>query len=147
MSGYFWENKGLEELTRQQWESLCDGCARCCVYKLRDDDSGDILYTNVSCRLLDMETCRCSRYAERRRLVPECVVLNAKMRDEMRWLPSTCAYRLLAAGRELPSWHPLITGDPNSTRDAGMSLRDRAVPESEAGDLIDHIVDVQPTGG
>lgn len=147
MSGRFWENVDLEELTREEWESLCDGCARCCVYKLRDEDGGDIMYTNVACRLLDLNACRCSRYEERRELVPECVVLNAAMRDELLWLPATCAYRLLAAGKQLPSWHPLVTGDPNSTRDAGMSARARVIPECEAGDLIDHIVDIQHSGG
>lgn len=146
MTGCFWEDMDMDEFTREEWESVCDGCARCCVFKLRDEESGDILYTDVACALLDLETCRCSHYENRRTLVPECVVLTPGMRDEMRWLPETCAYRLLSEGKALPSWHPLITGNPDSTRDAGMSVRNRVVPESEVEDVTEHVVDVQSCG-
>lgn len=136
----FWKRKTLTDMTRDEWESLCDGCARCCLAKLEDEDSGDIAYTNVACRLLDHETCRCTKYAERNRFVPDCVTLNSKNVLLLRWMPSTCAYRLLAEGKDLPEWHPLVTGNRDSVHWAGISVRGRVVSERKAIDLEDHIV-------
>lgn len=136
----FWKRKRLDEMTTGEWESLCDGCAKCCLEKLEDIETGEISYTNVACRLLDLDSCRCRNYAERNRFVPDCVRLTPARIGELRWMPSTCAYRLLHEGKDLPAWHPLITGDPDSTHRAGQSVRGRVIPEQEADDLEDHIV-------
>jgi len=135
----FWKRKTLSAMTRGEWESLCDGCGRCCLHKLRDDD-GALSFTNVACRLLDTESCRCSDYAHRQRQVPDCVRLTPQALREIDWLPPSCAYRRLAEGRDLPEWHPLITGDPESVHRAGASVAGRAVRETEAGQLEDHVV-------
>ncbi len=132
--------KTLAEMTRGEWESLCDGCARCCLDKLEDEDTGEISYTEVACRLLDLGTCRCTDYANRKRFVPDCVVLTARTVTRLTWLPSTCAYRLISEGKDLEWWHPLVSGDPETVHRAGISVRGRAVPESLAGDLEDHVV-------
>ena len=140
----FWRRKSLAEMTREEWESLCDGCGRCCLIKLQDEDGdGAVDYTDVACRLLDLGTCRCTRYAERRRLVPGCVVLTPGDLDRLPWMPSTCAYRLLHEGRDLPWWHPLVSGDPEDVHRAGISVRGRVVPETrvEEEDLEDRIVE------
>lgn len=136
----FWKSKRLDEITRTEWESLCDGCARCCLAKLEDEDTGEIAYTNVACHLLDLGTCHCSKYAERGRYVPDCISLTPENVFQLRWMPSTCAYRLLAEGRDLPSWHPLVSGDPESVHRVGISVRGRVVPERVAVDLEDYIV-------
>ena len=142
MNKAFWEIKSLGEMNRQEWESLCDGCARCCLIKLEDEDNGDIHYTNVVCNLLDLETCRCTRYESRSRHVPECVVVTPDVLDQLHWMPSTCAYRLLWEGKPLPQWHPLVSGDPDSVHLAGVSVRGRVYQQGEIGDgdLQDHIV-------
>lgn len=137
----FWERLPLEAMTDAQWESLCDGCGKCCLNKLQDEDTGALAYTNAACQLLDVHTCRCSDYAHRWDHVPDCVKLVPAAIRRLRWLPSTCAYRRLAAGDPLPDWHPLITGDPDSVHRAGMSVRGRAVPETAVADLEDQIVD------
>ncbi|MCH7957893.1 MAG: YcgN family cysteine cluster protein [Proteobacteria bacterium] len=136
----FWRRKTLAEMTRGEWESLCDGCAKCCLDKLQDDDTGEISYTEVACRLLDLGTCRCTDYANRKRFVPDCVVLTPRTVNRLTWLPSTCAYRLISEGKDLAWWHPLVSGDPETVHRAGVSVRGRAVPEALAGDLEDHIV-------
>ena len=136
----FWRRKTLAEMTRGEWESLCDGCAKCCLDKLQDDDTGEISYTEVACRLLDLGTCRCTDYANRKRFVPDCVVLTPRTVARLSWLPSSCAYRLISEGRDLAWWHPLVSGDPETVHRAGVSVRGRAVPEALAGDLEDHIV-------
>ena len=136
----FWRRKSLAEMTPAEWESLCDGCGKCCLHKLEDEDTGEIAHTNVACRLLDIGTCRCSRYAERQRLVPDCVQLDPGNVGALKWMPSTCAYRLLAEGKDLPAWHPLVSGDPETVHRAGISVRGRSVPERKAGDLFDYIV-------
>ncbi len=136
----FWKAKRLEELTRDEWESLCDGCAKCCLAKLEDEDTGEIAYTNVACRLLDLGTCRCTNYPERARFVPDCITLTPENVSQLRWMPSTCAYRLLAEGRDLPDWHPLVSGDPDSVHRVGISVRGRVVPERQAVDLEDYVV-------
>ncbi len=137
----FWKVKPLAAMTRAEWESLCDGCGKCCVHKLEDEETGELMPTNVSCRLLDRRTGRCSDYKHRQAYIPECVRLTpAKLRD-IDWLPSTCAYLLLADGKDLPDWHPLVTGDPDSVHKAGQSVRGWTVSEDEAGDLEHHLVD------
>ncbi len=137
---FFWRRKALNEMTRKEWESLCDGCARCCLEKLEDDDSGEITFTEVACRMLDLESCRCREYARRLRFVADCVSLRPGAVTRLKWIPSTCAYRMLAEGKDLPEWHPLVSGDPESVHRAGMSVRGRAVPGALAGDLEDHAV-------
>ena len=137
----FWQTKTLEEMTTEEWESLCDGCGRCCLHKLRYDEDDSLGFTNVACRLLDLETCRCSRYATRRRYVPDCVSLTPAELREIDWLPPSCAYRLVAEGKKLAWWHPLVSGDPNTVHEAGVSVRGRAISERDAGPLDHHLVD------
>ena len=137
----YWKSKSLGEMTRQEWESLCDGCGRCCLLKLEDVDSGHIDFTNVACRLLDLGSCRCTRYSERKRFVPDCVVLTPGNIEQISWMPATCAYRLIAEGRELYWWHPLVSGSTETVHSAGVSVRGRAISEKRAGDLEDHIVE------
>jgi uncharacterized protein len=136
----FWETKSLTDLDAEEWESLCDGCGKCCLHKLENDADGLVYYTDVACRLLDTKTCRCSNYAERSTLVEDCIQLSAHTLAILAWLPSTCAYRLLSEGKALPAWHPLLTGNPESVHQAGISVRGRCVAESEVDDLEDHIV-------
>ncbi len=137
----FWRRKALSEMTRAEWESLCDGCAKCCLEKLEDAETGEVSYTDVACRLLDTDSCRCTDYENRHRFVPDCVKLTPWKVGTLKWLPTTCAYRLISEGEDLPAWHPLVSGDPQSVHKAGMSVRGRAVPEALAGDLQDHIVE------
>jgi uncharacterized cysteine cluster protein YcgN (CxxCxxCC family) len=137
----FWETTPLDGMTDAQWESLCDGCGRCCLHKLRDDDDGSLSWTNVSCRLLDTTSCRCSNYERRQEKVPDCVSLTPAALREIDWLPPSCAYRRVAEGRGLEWWHPLVSGDPATVHTAGVSVRGRAVNERKAGPLEHHIVD------
>lgn len=138
----FWETKTLAEMTHAEWESLCDGCGKCCLHKLQDEDTDEIFYTSVACRLLDCQSCQCSNYPERTRLVPDCVVMSPDNLDDIPWMPTTCAYRLLAEGKPLYSWHPLVSGDRGSTITAGMSIQNRVIPEQDANpDLELYIVD------
>ncbi|MDA0675609.1 MAG: YcgN family cysteine cluster protein [Proteobacteria bacterium] len=136
----FWKTTRLQDMTDTEWESLCDGCAKCCLHKLEDLDHS-VYYTNVACRLLDLGACRCTNYAERAKHVHDCVPLRPDNIEKLHWMPSTCAYRLLAKGRDLPWWHPLVSGDPESVHRAGISARGRMVEEEKAGDLEDHLVD------
>ena len=139
----FWETKSLAELTKTEWESLCDGCGRCCLHKLEDEDTGDIFFTSVSCRLLDTERCRCRHYPERLQYVPDCIVLTPEQLAGSSALPTSCAYRRLAEGRGLPEWHPLISGDIESVHQAGMSVRERVISETEVDEenLEDYLLD------
>ena len=133
MTDEFWKRKSLAEMTNSEWESLCDGCALCCLQKLEDEETGDVYFTDVACRLLDTETCRCTDYAARAKKVADCLVLSADEPDTFHWLPGSCAYRRLADGKDLPEWHPLLTGDPDSAHEAGISAMDKVVSESETG--------------
>jgi uncharacterized cysteine cluster protein YcgN (CxxCxxCC family) len=125
----FWQRKKLDEMTPREWESLCDGCGRCCLKKLQDEATGKIAYTDVACRELDRERCRCRQYARRHELVPDCVALRRGDRSAFAWLPTTCAYRKLAAGQTLDWWHPLVSGDPETVHRAGISVRGRTIDE------------------
>lgn len=138
----FWRRKTLGELSREEWEALCDGCGQCCLVKLEDEETAEVVYTDVACRLLDIGACRCSRYEERAEVVPDCVALSPDNLDRLPWMPRTCAYRLLHEGRDLPSWHPLVSGDPETVHRTGISARGRVVPETSVPDdaLEDHIV-------
>lgn len=127
----FWEAKTLSEMTKSEWESLCDGCAKCCLHKLQDEDTDEIFYTSVACEKLDLESCRCSVYEQRLSHVPDCLDLIQESLDELSWLPGSCAYRTVAERRSLPEWHHLITGDKNSIHRAGMSVVGRAVSEKD----------------
>ncbi len=131
----FWEKKTLLEMTAEEWESLCDGCGQCCRVKLEDEDTGRIHSTSVVCRLLDTGTCRCRDYANRQALVPDCVRLEPGNVGEIAWLPPTCAYRVLAEGGELASWHPLLSGEEASVVAAGVSVKGRVVSENEVDEV------------
>ena len=137
----FWEQKTLSEMTTQEWESLCDNCGKCCLHKLEDDDTGEIFYTSVVCNLIDLKTCRCTRYSERCKLVPECLDLKQHDFADFNWLPSTCAYKLLADGKDLPAWHPLVSKHPESVHEAGVSIRSYAMKEAEVESTEDHVIE------
>jgi uncharacterized cysteine cluster protein YcgN (CxxCxxCC family) len=141
MSARFWEDVPLAKLDRAQWEALCDGCGKCCVHKLEDEETGELHATNVACRLLDRRMGRCSDYRHRHAYVSECVRLNANNVAGIEWLPSTCAYRLRAAGEQLPEWHYLVCGDPEAVHQAGQSTRGWTISEDDAGDFEHHLVD------
>ena len=128
----FWEKKSLSQMSVVEWEALCDGCGKCCLNKIEDDDSGDVYFTRVACRLLDNSTCYCGQYENRHQFVPECITLTPKsIKDHAYWLPKTCAYLLLWQKKPLYDWHPLISGSEQSVHDAGISIKEQTVPEFE----------------
>ena len=131
MADEFWKRKSLAEMSRTEWESLCDGCALCCLQKLEDEKTGNVYFTDVACKLLDTDACRCIDYANRAKRVSTCLILTVDEPETFDWLPGTCAYRLLAAGDELPEWHPLVTGDPESVHEAGISAKGKCVSETK----------------
>jgi uncharacterized cysteine cluster protein YcgN (CxxCxxCC family) len=143
MSEPFWKTKSLAEMTQAEWESLCDGCGRCCLNKLEDEETGKYYYTDIGCRLLDGETCRCRDYPNRQALVDDCERLTPENVSQLGWLPPSCAYRLVAEGRDLYWWHPLVSGDPETVHSAGVSVRGRLqgsetdVPDDQ---LENHVV-------
>jgi len=138
----FWQEKSLAEMSQQEWESLCDGCARCCLHKLEDEDSGEVHYTSVVCKYLDESTCRCTNYQDRSSLVPDCVWLTPDTVEAFKWLPTTCAYRLIAEGKDLKWWHPLVSGRAESVAEAGISIRGKCVSEEHVhpDDLEENII-------
>ncbi len=140
----YWERFALTNLSAPEWEALCDGCGKCCLNKLEDGDTGEVFLTRVACRLLDDVSCHCGQYDIRKQIVPECITLTpSTLEKHMSWMPQTCAYRLLYQGDKLPEWHPLLTGDPESVHQAGVSMRGCTVPEFEIDedDWEDHIIE------
>ncbi len=135
MTSPFWRTKRLDEMNDAEWESLCDGCARCCLNKLEDADTGRVAYTDIACSLLDGASCRCSDYANRSIAVPSCIRLTVEEVQTLSWLPATCAYRLIEEGKDLYDWHPLVSGDPDSVHSAGISVRGKTVAEKDWPDV------------
>jgi len=138
----FWKHKRLSQMTHEEWESLCDGCARCCLHKLEDEETGDVYHTELVCRFMNTDSCRCTVYEQRLQKVPGCTVLTSDTISDYHWLPATCAYRTLAEGRPLADWHPLRSGDPESVHRAGVSVRGRAISEDSVPeqDWEEHII-------
>ena len=143
----FWRTKALEELDRAEWESLCDGCGRCCLLKLEDDDTGEIHLTRLSCKLLDGASCRCRDYPNRHATVPDCVVIDAEKVRRLGWLPESCAYRRLADGRGLAWWHPLVSGSPDTIHEAGISVRGWSRSETSVSPASIHRHIIKDFGG
>ncbi|MEN9060429.1 YcgN family cysteine cluster protein [Ponticoccus litoralis] len=144
----FWEKKPLTKMSRPEWEALCDGCGKCCLNKLEDEETGEVALTRVACRLFDDTTCRCAQYPIRHQFVPECIVLKpSNIGENLYWMPETCAYKRLWTGQSLPDWHPLLTGTQDSVHEAGVSMLHRTVAEFEVDDddWEDHIIE-EPTG-
>ena len=139
----FWEEKSLFEMTQQEWESLCDGCGRCCLHRLEDEDSGEVFFTSIVCRYFDMPSHRCQCYSERTRLVPECLVVSLDNPESFKHAPKTCAYRLLAEGKPLFDWHPLIAGNQQAIIDANISIDNKAISEEyvHPDEWQDHIIE------
>ncbi len=140
MSERFWETSPLEALDRAQWEALCDGCGKCCIHKLEDEETGDLYPTNVACHMLDRRQGQCRDYPNRHTHVPDCVSLTTKLAHELQWLPSSCAYVLRAAGQPLPSWHYLVCGDKEEIHRQGHSVRGWTVSEDDVDNLEDHLL-------
>ena len=140
----FWKEKSLSEMSHLEWESLCDGCGKCCVLKLQDVDTKQTFYTDVSCKLLNCATAQCSQYENRKSIVPDCVILSPSNLAPLSWMPDSCSYKLIHNGLDLPDWHPLITGNKTSTHETGNSVAGRVIPETDLeneDDLLDHITD------
>ena len=140
----FWQTKRLEQMTVQEWESLCDGCGLCCLVRFEDEDTGEIIPTRVSCRLFDDKLCRCSDYENRKKYVPDCIKLTPWNIEQLEWMPRSCAYRRIWEGRGLADWHPLISGDPESVHRAGVSVRGQTTNERELDDPEDAVAYLAP---
>ncbi len=136
----FWKTKTLEKMTSEEWESLCDGCAKCCLFKFEEDETGHILQTDVVCKLLDLNNCLCTRYKQRKTLVQDCITITSDNILELKWMPESCSYRLLALGKDLPKWHHLVTGDKKSALQAGKTVQGNAVSETEVDDVEQRII-------
>lgn len=139
----FWNTTPLEALSTEEWEALCDGCAKCCLYKLEDEDDGEVYYTDLVCHLLDLKHCRCGDYPNRHINVPNCIAFNAEDVSKMHWLPDTCAYRLRYLDEPLYDWHHLISGSRESIHEAGESVRDFAITD-KGQDWEEHIIYFKP---
>jgi uncharacterized cysteine cluster protein YcgN (CxxCxxCC family) len=133
----FWRAKTLEDMNTVEWESLCDGCGLCCLIRFEDEDTGEITPTRVACKLFDGDKCRCSNYAQRRRHVPDCIKLTPGNIRNLPWMPLSCAYRRLHEGKDLPVWHPLVTGRAESVHEAGVSVRGQTISEESLADPDD----------
>ena len=144
LSPRFWEKKPIAKLSRKEWEALCDGCGKCCLNKLEDEESGEVALTRVACRLLDDATCRCAHYDTRHQFVPDCIILKpSNIEEHLYWIPQTCAYRLVYERKPLFDWHPLISGTAETVHAAGVSMRSQTVSEFDVADedWEDHIID------
>ncbi len=142
MADKFWQTKKLDEMTQSEWESLCDGCAKCCLHKIEDEDTQDIFYTKIHCRYMNTDSCRCTVYQVRHHRVPNCVWLRPEDVAVFHWLPSTCAYRLVAEGKPLEWWHPLVSGDVNTVHEAGISIKNRSLSEEyvHPDGWVEHVI-------
>lgn len=142
MTEPFWLSKPLSAMSLSEWESICDGCAKCCLHKLEDEDTGQIVYTSVACTLLDTTSCRCSDYTHRLLKVPDCLKLTPENLYQQTWLPSSCGYRLLSEGKPLPAWHPLVSGQTESVHQQGASVRGKVISEQlvQADDFEDYVI-------
>ena len=133
----FWEKKKLHEMSEEEWESLCDGCSKCCLHKVESEDTGDVHYTSLACSMLNLKTCQCTDYTLRHQRVPDCVKLTPKRIDEFKFLPETCAYRIISEKKSLPAWHPLQSGSPKTVHDEGISVM-RFAKHPDQDDVIEH---------
>lgn len=137
----FWKTKSLAEMSQKEWESLCDGCGKCCLIKLEDAETKELFYTDVACHMLDAKTCQCKDYKNRRTLVDDCLQLEVDDVEEFKWLPKSCSYRRLHEGKDLPKWHYLISGDRNMVHEKKMSVKNRVVSETEVLEVVEHVVE------
>ena len=140
MKKKFWEKKKLHQLSKGEWEALCDGCGKCCLIKLEDEDTGKIEYTNIACKLLSKNNCRCLKYNERHNLVKDCIKLDYKNIDKIKWMPRTCAYKLILEGKKLPEWHHLVSGDYKRMHKTGNSVKGKVIRENNSIDFENHII-------
>jgi len=137
----YWKHKKLSEMTNTEWEMLCDGCGKCCIHKIKDDKTGKIFLTNVACKLLDLSNCQCTDYMNRLTKVPDCIKLSEKNISNIKWLPNTCAYKLVSQGKDLPHYHHLVCGNPNEIHNQGVSIKGKVISETASKDIEQNIID------